>query len=170
MSLLPHKAPLDWRSLAVTAALFARSISEHLAGHDLRASPAAQALAGRWRKQAQRPPDGLYLGLDGHVGGLMAARERLQRAEGGRSGLADGQLSAALVGPDQSPGGRGGLRRERDLQQALVKPALCHRLSSQGRLGGGEVSMFMVGVTLYLGVEAAVGGLSYRQILGGYSR
>jgi hypothetical protein len=27
--------------------------------------------------------------------------------------------------------------------------------------------MFMVGVTLYLGVEAAVGGLGCRQILGG---
>jgi hypothetical protein len=38
------------------------------------------------------------------------------------------------------------------------------------RLGGGEVSMFMVGVTLYLGVEAAVGGLGCRQILGGRGR
>jgi hypothetical protein len=62
------------------------------------------------------------------------------------------------------------LRRERDLQQALVKPALRHRLRSQGRLGGGEISMFMVGVTLYLGVEAAVGGLSCRQIVGGRGR
>jgi hypothetical protein len=30
--------------------------------------------------------------------------------------------------------------------------------------------MFMVGVTLYLGVEAAVGGLSYRQIVIGRGR
>jgi hypothetical protein len=52
----------------------------------------------------------------------------------------------------------------------LVKPALCHRLRSQGRLGGGKISMFMMGVTLYLGVKAAVGGLGCRQILGGHSR
>jgi hypothetical protein len=90
----------------------------------------------------------------------MAAREGLQRGEGGRSGLADGQLGAALVSPDQGPGGRGGRRRDRDLQQAPVKPVLRHRLRSQGRLGSGEISMFMVGVTLYLGVEAAVGGLA----------
>ena len=121
--------------------------------------PSDQALTGRWRRQPRRQPDGLYLGLDGCVGGLVAAREGLQRGEGGRSGLADGQLGAALVSLDQSPGGRGGRRRERDLQQALVKPALGHRLCSQGHLGGGEISMFMVGVTLYLGVEEAVGRL-----------
>ena len=100
----------------------------------------------------------------------MAAREGLQLGKGERSGLADGQLSTALVGLDQSPGGRGGRRRERDLQQALVKPALCYRLRSQGRLGGGEISMFMTGITLYLGVEAAVSGLGCRQILGGRGR
>ena len=97
-------------------------------------------------------------------------REGPQRGEGGRSGLTDGQLGAALVSLDQSPGGRSGRRRERDLHQALIKPALGHRLRPQCRLGGGEVSMFMVGVTLYLGVEAAIGGLSCRQILGGRSR
>jgi hypothetical protein len=48
------------------------------------------------------------------------------------------------------------------LQQALVKPALCHRLCPQGRLGGGEIPMFLSGVTLNLSVEAAVGGLGCR--------
>lgn len=100
----------------------------------------------------------------------MAAREGLQRGQGGRSGLADGQLGAALVGVDQGPGGCSDGRRKRDRQQALVKPALGHRLRSQGRLGSGEISMFMVGVILYLGVEAAVGGLGCRQILGGRGR
>jgi hypothetical protein len=92
----------------------------------------------------------------------VAAREGLQRGEGERSGLADGQLGTTLVGPGQGPGGRGDRRRERDLQQALVKPALCHRLCPQGRLGRGEVPMFMSGVTLNLSIEAAVGGLGCR--------
>jgi hypothetical protein len=100
----------------------------------------------------------------------VPAGEGLQRGEGGRSGLTDSQLGTALVSPDQGPGGRGGRGRERDLQQALVKPALRHRLRPRGRLGGGEISLFMVVVTLDLGVEASVGGLGCREILGGCGR
>ena len=44
----------------------------------------------------------------------------------------------------------------------MVEPALRHRLRAQSRLGGGEISMFMMGITLYLGIEAAVGGLGGR--------
>jgi hypothetical protein len=52
----------------------------------------------------------------------------------------------------------------------MVEPALRHRLRAQSRLGGGEISMFMVGITLDLSIEAAVGGLGCRQILDGRGR
>lgn len=87
------------------------------------------ALAGHWRRQPQRPPDGLYLGLDGRVGGPVAAREGLQRGEGGRSGLADGQLSAALVSPGQdravaeTSGGNGIFNRHWSNQRSVAASA-----------------------------------------------
>jgi hypothetical protein len=96
----------------------------------------------------------------------VQAGERDQPAQRRRSRLLCSQRGPPLVGPDEGTGGGGDRRRERDLAQEPVEPAFRRRLRTQGRLGRAQVMVLVIGKAIDLGIEAAVGGLRYRQVGG----